>query len=178
MKTRLLILPVLLVLAGPAQAQEHQHSPYAGEQDRTIKALSVQEIEGYRTGQGMGFAMAAELNQYPGPKHVLELADDLDLTDEQRAETQQIFEAMRAEAIPLGEQLVAKEAELDTLFAEGRAEAEAVQALLREIGAVRADLRFAHLNAHLAMKALLTRHQIHRYDQLRGYADGMNHEHH
>ena len=31
-----------------------------------------------------------------------------------------------------------------------------VQALLREIGVLQADLRFVHLNAHLAMKALLT----------------------
>ena len=32
-----------------------------------------------RAGRGMGLALAAELNGYPGPAHVLELADKLDL---------------------------------------------------------------------------------------------------
>jgi len=38
-------------------------------------ALSVEQIEQYRAGAGMGYAKAAELNRYPGPMHVLELAD-------------------------------------------------------------------------------------------------------
>ena len=33
----------------------------------------------------MGLALAAELNGYPGPSHVLELADKLELSAEQRA---------------------------------------------------------------------------------------------
>jgi len=55
-------------------AQE-DHSPYAGQENRTIKALSQGEIKNFLSGAGMGFAKAAELNHYPGPKHVLELAD-------------------------------------------------------------------------------------------------------
>src|SRR5205814_497687 len=57
--------------------------PYAGLQTRPIKALSEQQIADLRTGRGMSLALAAELNGYPGPRHVLELADQLDLSSQQ-----------------------------------------------------------------------------------------------
>ena len=50
------------------------------------QALSPEDIQGLLEGRGMGLAKAAELNSYPGPKHVLEMADALELTPEQRAE--------------------------------------------------------------------------------------------
>ncbi len=175
-KTRLTLL-LLLLLTGTAYAQDAA-SPYAGDEARAVKALSPEEVAAYRAGEGMGLARAAELNHYPGPKHVLEMADTLDLNDAQRRQTQAAFEAMRAAAVPLGEKIVAREAALDALFAEGRAAAEPVRALLDEIGQLQAELRFAHLNAHLAMKAILSEHQVHRYDQLRGYAAGDAPMHH
>ena len=52
-------------------------SPYSGMQSRPIKALSEQQIADLRAGRGMGLALPAELNGYPGPVHVLELADKL-----------------------------------------------------------------------------------------------------
>jgi hypothetical protein len=39
--------------------------PYAGQQARTIKALSDEDIAALRKGEGMGMAKAAELNGYP-----------------------------------------------------------------------------------------------------------------
>jgi len=164
----------LMLLAGCSSASTPQStpSPYAGEQTRTIKALSAEEIASYRSGEGMGFAKAAELNHYPGPRHVLELADDLHLSDEQRTQTQQAFDEMHRAAVALGEQIIEEEARLDALFAEGQAEAEAMQPVLQTIGALQADLRFVHLKAHLAMKTILTEAQVAHYDQVRGYADG------
>ncbi|MDL1878575.1 hypothetical protein FBQ85_25940, partial [Cytophagia bacterium CHB2] len=67
---------IIALLAAPALAQ-HQHSPYAGEESREIKSLSPQEIRMYLEGHGMGLAKAAELNHYPGPRHVMELAKQL-----------------------------------------------------------------------------------------------------
>jgi hypothetical protein len=67
-----------------AYAQQHA-TPYAGFQQRTVKALSEQEIADLRAGRGMGLALAAELNGYPGPAHVLEKADALGLSSAQRA---------------------------------------------------------------------------------------------
>src|ERR1700682_4763348 len=68
--------------------------PYAGQQTRTIKALSDQEVSDYVEGRGMGSSKAAELNHYPGPAHVLADSSRLELTDRQRAETQSVFDAM------------------------------------------------------------------------------------
>jgi hypothetical protein len=52
---------------------------------RRIKALSAEDVDGLLTGRGLALARAAELNGYPGPMHVLEHADALGLTGEQRA---------------------------------------------------------------------------------------------
>ena len=65
----------------------------------------------------MSLALPAELNGYPGPRHVLELAEQLGLTDQQRADVQRLFDDMTAEVVPLGQKLIAQEAELDRLFA-------------------------------------------------------------
>jgi Spy/CpxP family protein refolding chaperone len=144
-------------------------TPYAGQEQREIKALSAEEIEGYLSGSGMGLAKAAELNHYPGPRHVLDLAEPLQLSDEQRQQTQAIFEAMRTEAVRLGTQLVARERQLDTLFAAGTISEAQVEQLVTEIATIHGQLRAVHLRAHLAQKAILTPDQRRRYDALRGY---------
>jgi hypothetical protein len=84
MKPRHLVLVfAACVLAMPVLAHSPM-TPYAGQQARTIKALSDEDIAALLKGDGMGFAKAAELNGYPGPKHVLDLAEKLKLTDAQR----------------------------------------------------------------------------------------------
>jgi hypothetical protein len=60
-------------------------TPYAGQQARTIKALSDDEVTALSKGEGMGMAKAAELNGYPGPVHVLALAAQLGLTEASNA---------------------------------------------------------------------------------------------
>ncbi len=159
----------LIVAAGCGSSSEDATSPYGGEQGRAIKALSAEDVEGYLSGQGMGLARAAELNHYPGPKHVLALADELDLTNAQRARTERIFEKMQAEAVRLGKQILEKEGRLDALFADREADPGGTRRRVREIGALQGDLRFVHLEAHLKMTDLLTEEQVQRYDQLRGY---------
>lgn len=151
-------------------------SPYAGQDEREIKALSQQEIEDYLNGKGQGYAKAAELNQYPGPRHVLDMAGELDLTQEQAARTQAVFDVMKAQASALGTQLVEKERELDRRFASGAIDAGSLETLLSQIGALQAKIRFVHLSAHLEQKALLTRHQVQLYDRLRGYGTSHTHD--
>jgi len=68
----------MLSCASLSWGGEHSRT-YAGQETRKIKALSEDQIQGYLAGSGMGLAMAAELNHYPGPKHVLELAEKLQL---------------------------------------------------------------------------------------------------
>lgn len=69
MRRTALVVALLLASAAFALHPGHGQSaePYAGQQSRDIKALSDEEMKGYLTGAGMGFAKAAELNRYPGP---------------------------------------------------------------------------------------------------------------
>jgi Spy/CpxP family protein refolding chaperone len=147
-------------------------SPFAGQETLEIKALSPADVQAYLAGEGMGLARAAELNHYPGPRHVLELAQELDLSPEQAEQTRGIHARMKAEAVRLGKLNVEKERLLDRLFVEQKVEDEQLRALVAEIGRLQGELRFVHLRAHLAMRELLRREQIARYDELRGYTAG------
>lgn len=171
-----LLVVVLMVAALATQASAQ--SPYAGEESRVVKSMSPVEVEGLLKGQGMGFAKAAELNQYPGPLHVLELARKLHLSEAQVSRANAIFEKMRSRAITLGKQLVGYEKKLDTLFATSKVSTHSLDELLVKIGATRARLRGAHLHAHLEMKEVLSHHQVMMYDRLRGYSNGGGHHHH
>src|SRR3954463_7206110 len=112
---------LVMVWAGSASAQhQHNQTPYAGFQQREVKALSKQQVADLRAGRGMGLALPGEMNGYPGPAHVLELADQLQLSADQRQRVQQLFEAMKAEAIAVGEKLIQQEGALDRQFAEQR----------------------------------------------------------
>lgn len=148
-----------------------EKSPYAGEELHSIKSLSPQEVEALRSGQGMGFAKLAELNHYPGPKHVLELADDLELTSSQVAETEALFAEMRHRAMMLGKQLLEAEIDLGRHFEQGTIDPELLESALLQIGEIRARLRNTHLKAHLDQKRLLTAEQVAMYDKIRGYRD-------
>src|SRR5882672_4198405 len=159
-----------MALAGPAVAQHQPHqAPYTGLQQRPVKALSDQQLADLRAGRGMGLALSGELNGYPGPSHVLELADQLQLTAEQRQRIQQLFDAMKAEAIPVGERLIAQESALDREFAEKKIAPASLISLTARIGETQGQLRAVHLKYHLVTAELLTPHQNHRYAALRGY---------
>ncbi len=172
-----LILCLLLTTATFAAVQEAQ-SPYAGQEERAIKALSLEEIRQYLTGAGMGFAKAAELNHFPGPKHVIEWAEQLLLSQIQLKETKKIRAAMQKEAVRLGKLLVEKEKALDDLFANASINKEKLNAMVEEIAQLSGRIRAAHLRAHLKMKELLSEHQVMLYDQLRGYDSGHSHQEH
>jgi Spy/CpxP family protein refolding chaperone len=148
------------------------HSPYAAMMRREIKALSDTQITQYRAGDGMGLALAAELNHYPGPRHVLELADSLDLTPEQRSTIVAEQEGMSAEARRLGDAIVAQERALDRAFAGGTVTEPQLRARTADIARLQGELRYTHLRAHLAVRAVLTPEQVRRYDAMRGYAAG------
>lgn len=180
-----LCLASMLAAAQPVAAQDHgtsagRHqatgasrspvSPYAGMEKRRIKALSAEQAADLEAGRGMSLALAAELNGYPGPLHVLELADALELEQEQRTRARELLDAMRAETVPIGARIVAEEAALDRLFAERRAIRPLVAAATARIGAANGTLRAAHLGYHLAMMEILTPGQVARYAELRGYA--------
>jgi hypothetical protein len=153
-------------------------SPYAGMQTRTIKALSDQQIADLKAGRGMGLALAAELNGYPGPIHVLELADQLGLSAEQKARIKDLFDSMKAEAVPLGAKLLEQEAALDQQFANHSVTAESLKAATADIGATQAELRDTHLKYHLRTAQILSAEQMQHYSTLRGYGSETQPQHH
>lgn len=167
---RTLAAAIAVMLAHGIAAAQHAQ-PYAGLQERPIKALSAEQIADLEAGRGMGLALAAELNGYPGPVHVIELADRLHLTGEQRTRMESLLASMKAETIPLGERLIEQEAELDKQFAERRISEASLVTATQAIGLTQAALRAAHLKYHLRTIEVLTPEQVQGYRGLRGYAE-------
>ncbi len=166
----------LILALGPATqlaAQDHPHdhaSPYAGFTDREIKALSAEEVEGLLSGAGLGMALPGELNRYPGPTHVLQMAPILDLSPDQEDAIRTIFEEMQGQARALGKEIVERERELDQAFAQGTITDVRLEELVGVIARSKARLRVAHLRAHLRLRPILTESQIEQHERLRGYA--------
>jgi hypothetical protein len=161
---------MLILLAGAWLPAHAQQQPYAGQEARELKSLSAEEVKQYLAGAGMGFAKSAELNHFPGPMHVLELADQLALSADQRAATRQLMDTHKAEARAIGAKLVEAEAALELLFRSGRLESMQLQHAVRQAAALQGEYRLSHLETHRRMRALLTDEQVATYDRLRGYA--------
>ena len=165
-------LPASAQQAGHGHHDGHQAggaSPYSGLEVRAIKALSDQQIADLRAGRGMGLALAAELNGYPGPLHVVELAERLDLTGAQRSRMKALYDAMKNETVALGERLIQREVDLDRLFATRTATRANLVEATSAISATQAELRAAHLRYHLFTVEVLTPEQVARYNEARGY---------
>ena len=172
-RSHVIAAATLLLTSYPAASlaqTAHIQKPYAGIQTRAVKALSDEQIADLRAGRGMGLALAAELNGYPGPLHVLENADALALSPGQHERTKALFQSMQREAVPLGELLIEQELELDRLFATRTVQPTTLEATTAAIGATQGQLRSAHLRYHLAMMDLLTPEQLRRYAEVRGYS--------
>jgi len=170
----LILAVVLSFVTSVAFAQ----SPYAGMQTRPIKALSEQQIADLKVGRGMGLALTAELNGYPGPIHVLELSDQLGLSADQKTRVQSLFDSMKAEAVPLGLKLLEQESALDQLFATHSVSAENLKTATEQIGVTQAALRDTHLKYHLQTAQILSAEQMQHYSVLRGYGSGVPMQHH
>lgn len=168
-----LVLTLPTVAFGQTHDRSHGLAPsvYAGEETRQIKSLSYQDLEEIARGGGWGLARAAELNGVPGPTHLLELANQIGLTDQQRSDIEVIRVQMQADAITAGERFVAAEQALDAAFQQGAPGAEALEQLVAEAGQTRAALRLVPQNAHLLTLPLLTDAHVSQYSVLRGYSD-------
>lgn len=164
-----------------AQRHSGQSSPYVSQLDSPVKGLSPQEVEDLLQGNGAGYARTAELNSYPGPRHVLDLSQELALSPEQTTTAEVIFDDMQARAQQLGKTIVDQEQQLSQSFESAAITASNVQAQTQDLGALYGELRAVHLQAHLDVKAVLSEEQIAQYDELRGYtgngAHSGNHAH-
>ena len=118
-------------------------------------------------GEGTGQASYGETNGYPGPKHALDLKSELQLTPDQVKKTEVVRQGVIGAATTKGEEIVEAEEELEKLFKSGSINEKQLRAKLEQIGKLRGELRFVHLQAHLKMKKILTETQIAKYYDLR-----------
>jgi len=168
---RLMLASLFLSFSGVVVAQggNTPSSPYAGQESRPIKSLSHEDIAEPRQGGGWGLAKVAELNGMPGPAHLLELKNEIPLSNDQVSAITAIFERMRADAIAEGERFIAREQALEEAFRSRTVTNQNLRAMLAGIEKSRSKLRHIHLATHLSTPALLTENQIARYKELRGY---------
>lgn len=177
MKFLLIISSLLFCFNPDLSAQHQQHgveSPYVGQEQRMIKSLTMQEIEELKAGSGTpfnGMAKPAELNGFPGPKHVLDAYKNgaLALSEDQHKKIQTLFEEMRAAAIPLGKSIISVEKQMDDAFKDSTINSEGLRNYINESADLYRKLRFVHLNSHLQMMSILNKDQVEKYNQLRGY---------
>ncbi len=156
---------------GHGQASPATDSPYAGRYDASaaIRSLTPDEIAQIERGEGAGFALPAELNGVPGPRHVLDLAHQMGLSHEQRLQVQQIYDEMRGRVIPAGERYLAAVQALEEDFRAGILTEETLPDRVAEVSQLEGELTTAHLVAHLQTAKVLTGEQVAIYQQLRGY---------
>jgi len=167
----ILLLVILFVPPSYLWASEHSHkSKYVGEEKREIKSLSKADIEELQNGNGWGLAKAAELNGLPGPAHLLEMKNEIDLSSKQVQDIESLYEGMKKEAVPLGLQLIDLERELNNHFSDRTITSELLGVLLERIAQIRQKLRYVHLSAHLKTPNILTAQQVALYNKLRGYS--------
>lgn len=137
-----------------------------------LSGISSQEKEALLAGSGLGAGMIAMMNGYPGPKHVLEMGDELGLTAEQKEEIGTLFAERKASFVEMGRELVEKDEELTAMFASGSVNTGDVEKLSREIGQLQGELRAGHLNAHVLTWEALTEAQREKLASTRGMHQG------
>ncbi len=156
-------------------ASSSQISPYSGQEIRDIKSLSDNDVQSLQNGTGEAFggiAKLAELNGYPGPRHVLDIAQELQLTDRQRMGIELIYQNMSNNAKSIGSAIIAIEQDMEEAFANKTITEENLIALLDKSANLYGQLRFVHLSAHLDTAQIMTTEQIQMYNEMRGYDEG------
>ena len=154
-----------------ADEKESHKSDYTGEVDGVIKSLSANDIKDLTLGNGMGLAKAAELNGYPGPKHVLEMQEELLLEKEQLTSIKLIFEEMKSQARSQGKIFISLEKSLNDHFSNATITNDTLESTLKNISEAKNNLRYIHLSAHIKTTEILSKNQIKKYNQLRGYSN-------
>lgn len=146
-------------------------SPYVEQLNSSVRGLSDQEVDDLVNGRGAGYARMAELNNYPGPRHVLDLKQALNLSAEQETAIQTAFEQMQAEAKQVGQEIIENEQQLSLAFASQTVTTASLEEQTQGLAELYGKLRAVHLKAHLEITPLLSSEQILKYNELRGYSE-------
>jgi hypothetical protein len=161
--------------ASSSDTSSSQISPYSGQEIRDIKSLADSDIQSLRNGTGEAFggmAKPAELNGYPGPRHVLDMASNLQLTDRQNIEIELIYQDMSSKAKSIGGAIIAIEEDMNSAFDNRTMTQGNLKLMLDKNADLYGQLRFVHLSAHLDTVQALTIEQVQMYNKIRGYNSG------
>ena len=149
----------LLAVASQAPAERPPSHPR-----EALHYICLQmEQEALENGQGLGMALVADRNGFPGPRHILDMKEQLQLNSDQERKAQDLFDRMHTRAVVLGKEVLAKEAALERLFSADEPDEAGVRRLLAESAA----LRWVHLSAHLEARGMVTPEQLHLYHTAR-----------
>jgi hypothetical protein len=172
-------LMLVLLIAASATAEDRLISPYRQQAQSGLRGLNANKIAELRAGHGMGLARAAELNGYPGPRHVLDAiqAGELQALPEQVQRVQEIFDGMNRDAQRVGAQILEQEQRLEAAFSSATITDADLRSRVMRITGLRGELRTIHLRAHLATRAALSDAQVTRYNELRGYTTPLTDTH-
>ena len=152
----------LAVIVYPAMLVAEEEKPVTV----TGSALDRKTVDAYLTGKSLGLAKVAELNNYPQPDKVLRLQQELGLDIPQINRTIMLHKIMRKYAIKAGRKIVRKEKELYQLMAQKELNMEEIYSLLKEIGSLKAEVRYEHIKAAISQKEFLSSAQLTKYAEL------------
>lgn len=159
----------------PGLAQTTSRSPYVEQLGSQVRGLSKQEVDDLLNGRGAGYARSAELNSYPGPRHVLDLKQKLNLSPKQTQQIEAVFKQMQVQAKQLGQEIIKREAKLSTAFNSKTISEAEMKSQTENLAQLYGQLRATHLQAHLQIKPLLSAKQVAEYNKLRGYTNAAIH---
>jgi Spy/CpxP family protein refolding chaperone len=136
-----------------------------------IPSLTYEEYMNYKMGKDPGMAKAADMNNYPGPMHVLNWEKELKLSVNQKSQIQSIYDIMKKKTAEMGDLIFKEEKKLNDLFASGKANEGSIIYYSNKIGLLQGELRNTYLQAHLKTQQMLTIDQVKKYRKLRNYSN-------
>ena len=178
MRIKKFIVSALFLALLPLSAQQQQSG---GQQSggSGMKCMKKDMKKGMKKGMkkkgmqgGHGAGHLAEMNGYPGPKHVLEFIEELDLSAEQVSQLRKLRTEVTVQSLELSDQIKDLRTKLKGVFAEKKATENGVRTIVSEISELQGRLDMVHLAAHLRAKGILSDEQTAKYYNLRPPPDG------
>jgi Spy/CpxP family protein refolding chaperone len=161
----------IMTLAGSSLSSlSNAQSPYTTQVNSPIRGLSTQEVDDLLNGRGAGYARTAELNSSPGPRHVLDLKQELALSPEQEQRLEVIFRQMNTEAKQVGQDIVRLEQQLSNAFNQRTISESEIEEQTQQLATLYGQYRAIHLKPHVEVQRLLSAEQVAKYNELRGYS--------
>jgi len=127
-----------------------------------LASAGIALAQGWGRGAGMGYGPCGQ-GYGPGPGGPGYLASSLNLTPEQNQKIQAMNEAFFKETIPLRNDLMAKQFELRSLWAQTNPDQEKILAKQKEINALRTQLQEKATMHRLEMRKVLTPEQLAKF---------------